>query len=309
MTGSAIAGDSAEGLHVYLTQMGHAPLLSAEDEVTLCAAIEAGVLAAHRLEHPRATDGPVLREELSVLVGIGRQAYHQMIRGNLRLVVSIARRYRSSGVPLVDLVQEGNVGLIRAVERFDFQRGCKFSTYATWWIREAITHGIAEQSRTIRLPVHVHDELRITVRARREEADRLGRPPSSAEVAKASGGERARVERLLRWEAAPISLQTPWGECADLGDGLVDPDVPDPSTLAVRAQLRERLRDVFSHLTQMEREVLARRFGLVGEPRGATKVGQELEIGRERVRAIEAEAMRKIRRSPAAGALAAFLRP
>jgi len=311
MWGSALAetvdvapSEPTEDLAAYLEQISAIPLLTAAEEVALAFDIEAGLLAADRL-HERRHD-PELAADLHMLVLLGERARARMVAANLRLVVSAARHHRGRGVALVDLIQEGNLGLIRAVEKFDYRRGCKFSTYAMWWIRQAITRGAADASRVIRLPVQVMARLNLCLAVRRDLAMRLGRSPTSAEVAAASGLDPEVVDDLLRHDHEPVSLDTTLSAVAQLGDTIVDPEATDPSDRAAGAVMEERLGDALSTLNALERDIVTRRYGFGGAARGAQAVALELGITRDRVRYVEARALRKLRRTPAAAGLRDF---
>ncbi|MDQ7820596.1 MAG: sigma-70 family RNA polymerase sigma factor [Armatimonadota bacterium] len=257
-------------VRLYLSEIGRVPLLTREEEVALARRAAAGDPEARR----------------------------RLIEANLRLVVSVAKKYAGRGMDLMDLVQEGNRGLMRAVEKFDWRRGYKFSTYATWWIRQAITRALADQSRTIRLPVHVIETRNRILRAARALAQRLGHEPTPAELAQAVRIPAARVEEILRAGQELASLDAPTDDEGDshLQDFVADPDSLDPEEIAARASLRQQLEEVLDTLTPRERLVLRRRFGLSGEgPQTLEQVGRELGVTRERVRQIEARALRKLR--------------
>lgn len=295
---------SADQLEAYLRRIAAVPLLSAVEEVSLAFDIEAGVLAAAGLA-AGITDVQ-LAEEMRLLVDIGARARTRMVQSNLRLVVTAARRFRSRGVPLVDLIQEGNLGLMRAVDKFDYQRGCKFSTYAMWWIRQAITRGVAEAARSIRLPVHVMSRLNLCIAVRRELSVQLGRPVTTAEVARASGLDVDAVRDLLRHDHDSISLDAALPGQGELAETVIDPDALDPSDTAADAVMEERLRDALWCLNKLEREIVARRYGFSGAARGAQAVATELNLSRDRVRYVEAQALRKLRTTPAAATLRDF---
>jgi len=297
-------GEPAEDLAAYLEEISAFPLLDAAEEVALAFDIEAGLLAAARLREC-GLDAE-LAADLRALVVLGQRAHSRMVACNLRLVVASARRYRGRGVALVDLIQEGNLGLLRAVEKFDYRRGCKFSTYAMWWIRQALARGVADASRSIRLPVQVMARLNLCLAVRRELSLRLGRSPTSAEVAEVSGLERDVVDDLLRHDNEPVSLDMTLTAVAQLGDTIVDPDAADPSDVAAGAVMEERLRDALSSLDALEREILIRRYGFGGAARGAQAVAVELGLTRDRVRYVEAQALRKLRTAPATAALRNF---
>ncbi len=308
MTAAAVERhDDEDLLGLYLEQIAAVPLLSAAEEVELAVAMEAGVLAAERLGKHDAD--PHLAEELQTLVVLGERARSRMVRANLRLVVASARRLRGHDLPLVDLIQEGNLGLLRAVAKFDYRRGCKFSTYAVWWIRQAMTRGVAASARTIRLPVHVMGRLNLCLAVRRRLSIELGRPPTTDEVAEHSGLTGDEVRELLRHDVEPISLDTPLSVCGDLGDAVVDPDAADPSDFAASVIMQERLRDAVRSLSGLEQAIVLRRFGFCGPALGAQAVANELGLSRDRVRYVESQALRKLRRIPSAAGLRTFWRP
>ncbi|MBA2455531.1 MAG: sigma-70 family RNA polymerase sigma factor [Nocardioidaceae bacterium] len=296
--------DRSDGLRCYLDRIAAVPLLSAAEEVRLAFDVEAGLLALARLD--AGCPDSLLADELRVLALVGHRARGRMVAANLRLVVSAARRYRGRGVPLVDLIQEGNLGLIRAVEKFDYQRGYKFSTYAMWWIRQAITRGLAEASRTIRLPVHVMGRLNLCLAVRRELTVSLGRPPTVDELAHLTGLDSDVVDDLLRHDREPLSLDMAMAHVSQLGETIIDPDATDPSDFAAEAVMEERLRDALSVLSAQEQAILVRRYGFSGAARGTQDVATELGMSRDRVRYVEAQALRKLRSTPAAAGLRDF---
>ncbi len=293
----------------YLREIGKVPLLSAAEAVELARAVEVGLFAEERL----ANGGPVnpaYRSDLMKLVVMGVHAKRRLIEANLRLVVSVAKRYAGRGLPLLDLIQEGNVGLIRAVEKFDYTKGYKFSTYATWWIRQAISRSLADQSRTIRMPVHVVENLNRILRVQRQIAQEHGHQPSLEELAHACGLEVDRVSALLSYSTEPVSLHTPVGTNADneLGDLIEDADLAQPGDFVAQAMLREHLAQVLDSLGEREREVVRLRYGLDdGEARTLEEVGRHFGVTRERVRQIEAKSLAKLRRGPFASALRDYL--
>ncbi|WP_246402432.1 sigma-70 family RNA polymerase sigma factor [Jiangella mangrovi] len=298
----------------YLREIGRIPLLSATDEVRLARAVEAGLLAEDRLTSgpgpgPGPAPGPD-HEALVELVRLGRQAKGALIEANLRLVVSIARRYTRRGLPLLDLIQEGNVGLIRAVERFDHARGFKFSTYATWWIRQAISRALAEQGRTIRLPVHVVDELNRVLRVLRAMSQSQARDPSVEELAAATSLTADRVVELLSYAEEPVSLQLPVGESAEnvFGDFVEDTDELSPEELVAQLLLRDQVEQVLDGLSEREKMVVRLRYGLHdGRTRTLEEVGREFGVTRERVRQIEHRTLTKLRRNEWASELRDYL--
>jgi RNA polymerase sigma factor (sigma-70 family) len=292
-------------VRVYLDGIGRTPLLDAAQEVELSKRIEAGLYAEHLLSHGRAADGSelddALRAELAALVRIGADAKHQMLQANLRLVVSVAKKFSRRGVPFLDIVQEGNLGLIRAVEKFDYTKGYKFSTYAMWWIRQSIGRGLAEQARAVRLPVHVVEELSKLVRAERELSQQLGRRPTNAEIATQTGQTSERVDELRRVSRDPVSLDTPVGDDADtpLSDLVSEwtPSVPAPEEALLRASARADLDRALASLPELESTVLRLRYGLDDMPRGVDETGRLLGLTRPKVRSIEQQALARLRTS------------
>ncbi|WP_431899719.1 sigma-70 family RNA polymerase sigma factor [Nonomuraea sp. bgisy101] len=282
----------ADLLGDYLKEIGRIPLLAAEDEVDLARRVEVGLYAAHLLAH--GDDRP----ELPALVRDGRRARDRLIRANLRLVVSAAKRYAHRGLPLLDVIQEGNLGLIRAVEKFDYKRGYKFSTYGMWWIRQAIERGINDTSRTVRLPVHVAEEVaRLSRIARRLSTD-LGREPAEDELADAAGRTVEQIAGLRRLAQETISLDTPVGENgeASVGDLIADDDIPQVQELAEVRALAAELRGLVRELPVREAFIIRRRYGLAG---GKVLTHQELAdrlgLTRERIRQLERQALRRLR--------------
>jgi RNA polymerase primary sigma factor len=286
----------------YLEDVGRHSLLTAAEEVELAKAYEAGQRAAAELE------GPVpkaRRAALEAAVEAGKAAKCRFIESNLRLVVSIAKRYPTAGLSMLDLIQEGNLGLIRAVEKFDHTRGFKFSTYATWWIRQAITRAIADKARTIRIPVHMVESLYRIRRVQSEFLEANGREPTADEIAEASGLPEGRVREALRVAPDPVSLHEPVGEEGEeLGSFIEDAGVPDPVEAATDGLRQEELWRTFMGLDRREREVLALRFGLLtGDPLTLEDVGRHFGLTRERIRQIEARALSKLRHPAMAGKL------
>jgi RNA polymerase primary sigma factor len=281
----------------YLREIGRVPLLSAAEEVSLARAVEAGLFAEERLA---TADGlsPQPRADLEEIALRGRLAKDRLIESNLRLVVSVAKRYVGRGLPMLDLVQEGNVGLIRAVEKFDYTKGYKFSTYATWWIRQAISRALADQSRTIRMPVHVVETMNKVLRVQRRLMQEMGREPTPMEISKEAGIEQGRVLELLSMAPEPISLHTPVGETEEneLGDLIEDSDVEAPWELVTHQLLREDLDAVLRSLGERERLVVRLRYGLEdGQQHTLEEVGKAFGVTRERVRQIEAKTLAKLR--------------
>ena len=293
---SGLTSDDTVGM--YLREMGRVPLLSAEDETTLAQQMELGDAAALRLEEESEELDVQERERLEDQLRQGEAARNRIIRANTRLVISIAKRYMGQGIQFLDLIQEGNLGLMRAVEKFDYRRGFRFSTYATWWIRQAISRAVAEQSRTIRLPIHMGDKIRKMYRVVRELEQRHERPPSTEEIAAELDTEPRRVEWLMELSRRPVSLEKPVGEEEDgeLGDLLVDQDAEEPDEAAYKSLLKDQLEDVLSTLSPREATVLKLRYGLDdGRAYTLEEVGNKLDVTRERIRQIEAKALRKLR--------------
>ncbi|MEU3016143.1 MULTISPECIES: RNA polymerase sigma factor RpoD [unclassified Nocardiopsis] len=292
-------------VRLYLREIGRVPLLTAREEVDLAKAVEAG-LYAQRL----APDQVRSADELAALVEEGGRAKRRLIEANLRLVVSIAKRYMGRGLLFLDLIQEGNLGLIRAVEKFDHTKGFKFSTYATWWIRQAITRAIADQARTIRIPVHMVETINRLVRVQHQLHQKLGREPSVAEISSAAGCGGERVLEIRRIAREPVSLQAPIGEEeSDFGDFIEDSDAVAPVEAAAFTLLQEQLRILLGGLSERERRIIRLRFGLAdGRPRTLEEVGREFGVTRERIRQIEAKTLAKLRQPARAGTLKDFLR-
>ena len=293
-------GATTDLVRVYLREIGRRKLLTASEEVDLARRVEVGLFAAAKLAEPSPIDTE-RRWELASLALAGERAKDQIIEANLRLVVSVAKRYVGRGVPMLDLVQEGNLGLIRAVEKFDYAKGFKFSTYATWWIRQAISRALADQSRTIRVPIHVADAMNRVLRAQRDLLQQLGRSAKPAEIAEAVGLEKERVIEMLRIAQEPVSLHTPIGEKdgSELADLIEDADAVSLEESAAHAMLPDELAAAMSVLTERERAVMRMRYGLAdGTPHTLEEVGQVFGITRERVRQIEARSLAKLRRAP-----------
>ncbi len=291
---------SADLVRVYLREIGRVALLTAADEVELAKRVEAGVFAAERLAELEASAGvtAALRRDLLAVVGDGERAKQRLIEANLRLVVSIAKRYAGRGLPFLDLIQEGNLGLIRAVEKFDYTRGFKFSTYASWWIRQAVSRAVADQARTIRIPVHMVETVNRILRAQRLLVQSLGRDPTAAEIAAQVDMPASRVEEIKRLAMEPVSLHSPVGEeeGSELGDLIEDSESVPPPDLVSAGMLASHVEAVLTHLGDREREVVRMRYGLTdGEPRTLEEVGRAFGVTRERVRQIEAKSLAKLR--------------
>jgi RNA polymerase primary sigma factor len=291
-------GGGFDPVRMYLKEIGKVPLLTGEQEVSLAKRIEAGVHATDRLEDLSAPLSDEARASLQAVAVDGEIAKKQLTEANLRLVVSIAKRYVGRGMALLDLVQEGNLGLIRAVEKFDYTKGFKFSTYATWWIRQAITRAIADQARTIRIPVHMVETMNKVLRVQRQMLQELGREPTVEEVAAKVELTPDRVRDIQRISLEPVSLETPVGEEDDssLGDFVEDPSAIAPATAAARALLTEAIEEALEELNDRERAVVRLRFGLDdGQVRTLEEVGKEFGVTRERIRQIESKTLAKLR--------------
>ena len=306
-------GASADLVRAYLNGIGRTKLLTAEQEVELAKRIEAGLFAEEQLrrsdEEGVALD-PQYRADLRTVVFEGRAAKNHLLEANLRLVVSIAKRYTGRGLAFLDLIQEGNLGLIRAVEKFDYTKGYKFSTYATWWIRQAITRAMADQARTIRIPVHMVEQVNRMVRVRRELSVSLGREPTVSEVAKALEIPEFQVIELISYDREPVSLDQAVGEDGEsaLGDfvAAVDPRT-EPGDAATNGELRNEVRIVLATLSQREQAVIRLRFGLDdGRQRTLDEVGREFGLSRERIRQIEKVTLLKLRDLERANRLEAY---
>ena len=295
-------------VRMYLKEIGKVPLLSADEEIELAQNMEDGAVATEkinvlkgRLDGASEEEKAEIKEEIKTLqrdVYKGADAKKRLAEANLRLVVSIAKRYVGRGMLFLDLIQEGNLGLIKAVEKFDYKKGYKFSTYATWWIRQAITRAIADQARTIRIPVHMVETINKLIRVSRQLLQELGREPSPEEIAKEMNMPVERVREILKISQEPVSLETPIGEEEDshLGDFIKDDNVPVPADAAAFTLLKEQLEEVLGTLTEREQKVLTLRFGLEdGRARTLEEVGKEFNVTRERIRQIEAKALRKLR--------------
>lgn len=296
-------------VRMYLKEIGKVPLLSAGEEIELAQKMEAGSVAVEKIpllkERLAETGDEQEKEEIQAEIKAlqldadrGSDAKKRLAEANLRLVVSIAKRYVGRGMLFLDLIQEGNLGLIKAVEKFDYRKGYKFSTYATWWIRQAITRAIADQARTIRIPVHMVETINKLIRVSRQLLQELGREPTPEEIAEEMKMPVERVREILKISQEPVSLETPIGEEEDshLGDFIKDDNVPVPADAATFTLLKEQLEEVLGTLTEREQKVLTLRFGLEdGRARTLEEVGKEFNVTRERIRQIEAKALRKLR--------------
>ena len=288
-------------VRMYLKEIGKVPLLTADEEIHLATAMSAGNAAKERMAAAEKEGEVIPEEELAALkkdVKQGEKAKQKLAEANLRLVVSIAKRYVGRGMLFLDLIQEGNLGLIKAVDKFDYTKGYKFSTYATWWIRQAITRAIADQARTIRIPVHMVETINKLVRVSRQLVQELGRDPLPEEIAKELNIPVDKVGEIMKIAQEPVSLETPIGEEEDshLGDFIQDDDAPAPSDAATFTLLKEQLVEVLGTLTPREEKVLRLRFGLDdGRARTLEEVGKKFNVTRERIRQIEAKALRKLR--------------
>jgi RNA polymerase primary sigma factor len=301
--------DSDNLLSLYLKEVGRIPLVTPAREVELARRIERGRLAERRL-----AQGDLSLEErcrLEEIVAEGRAAQEHLILVNTRLVISVAKKYTGRGLPLLDLIQEGNIGLIRAVKKFDWRRGHKFSTYATWWIRQAVTRAIADQSRTIRVPIHMGDQINKLLRLQQQLAQELGREPTPEELAEAMGIPRARAEQLLQMARQPLSLETPTDDEEEsvLGDFIEDRGTASPAEAVGQQMLQEILHEALATLSPREARILQLRYGLAdGRSYTLEEVGRKLGVTRERVRQIEAQALARLRHPTYAHKLREFLR-
>ena len=290
--------DEEDLVRLYLTDIGQYPLLTKEGEVELAKKIEEGLKAEEKTKANSAKLTPTEIRKLKAIIRRGSKAERTFVQSNLRLVVSIAKKYQASGLPLLDLIQEGNLGLMHAVEKFDWRKGFKFSTYATWWIRQAITRGIANTGRTIRLPVHAGDTLARLQKARSRLEIKFGRQATLAELSAEVEMPEDKVTEALRFAAEPLSLSEPLREDGDaeLGDVVEDRSAESPFETAATALLPEEISRLLAPLDEREREILKLRFGLDrGEPRTLEEVGEHFDLTRERIRQIEARAMSKLR--------------
>jgi RNA polymerase primary sigma factor len=301
-------------VRVYLTDIGRVALLTAEQEVELAKRIEAGLYAQEKIRQADAKEIakiPVkLRRDLQAIAADGARARNHLLEANLRLVVSLAKRYQGKGLTLLDLIQEGNIGLVRAVEKFDYTKGYKFSTYATWWIRQALQRAIADQGRTIRVPVHMVEQINKALRVKRDLATEYGREPTFGEIGVVLEMTAERVEEILGYGRETLSLETPVGDdgTATFGEFIEDMDAPVAADVVDFGLLQDRLRSVLSTLPERSAVVMRMRFGLDdGRSRTLDEVGKELGLTRERIRQIERDTLRELRRSDKAATLKAWL--
>ena len=304
---------TGDPVRMYLKEIGRVQLLTGPQEIDLAMKIEAGVDAAAQLDAAEEQGIELDRREkrrLSRIEAVGIDAKQQLIEANLRLVVSIAKRYVGRGMLFLDLIQEGNLGLIRAVEKFDYKKGFKFSTYATWWIRQAITRAIADQARTIRIPVHMVETINKLVRVQRQLLQELGHEPSAEEIAERMDMTPERVLEIQKISQEPVSLETPIGEEEDsqLGDFIEDDAAVAPPDAASYVLMREKLNEVLDELADRERKVISLRFGLEdGHPHTLEEVGREFGVTRERIRQIESKTLAKLRHPSRSSSLKGFL--
>ena len=303
-------GTATDLVRVYLREIGRVRLLTAADEVELARQVEAGVFARERLEREGVALPDGVRCDLEAVVAAGVAAKQRLVEANLRLVVSIAKRYAGRGLPLLDLVQEGNLGLIRAVEKFDYTRGFKFSTYASWWIRQAVSRAVADQGRTIRIPVHMVETVNRVLRTQRSLMQALGREPTPAEVAEVVDLPAERVIELRRLALEPVSLHLPVGEDdgSELGDLIEDSETASPAEQVSAGMLAGDVETLLAHLNERERNVVRMRYGLLdGRPRTLEEVGRAMGVTRERVRQIEAKSLSKLRHPKLSASLRDYL--
>jgi RNA polymerase primary sigma factor len=306
-TDNSVASDDTVGL--YLKEMSHVPLLSVEEEFDLAVRIEKARKARQKLEVTGA-GSLTLRRKVEPILADGQEARESLIKANTRLVVSIAKRYMGNGVPFLDLIQEGNLGLMKAVEKYDHHRGFRFSTYATWWIRQTITRAIADQARVIRVPVHMVDRIRQLYKAQRDLEQKLSRQPTMEEIAEAMGMPVYKVQWILKVSWRPLSLESPVGDDdeAELGQFIEDDISPTPMQSAYQSMLKEKLAEVLSDLAPREAQVLRLRFGLNdGNEYTLEEVGQKFGLTRERIRQIEGKALRQLRHPRRARELKEYL--
>ena len=303
-------GGTADAVRMYLREIGQVDLLTTEDERRLAQLIEEGKIAAARIDEDGASLDTGEERMLMRAVSRGERAKSELTQANLRLVVSIAKRYSGRGMQLLDLIQEGNLGLMRAVDKFDYTKGFKFSTYATWWIRQAITRSIADQARTIRIPVHMVEHMNRVTRAKRQMHQELEREPTVEEIAVRVQLEPDRVRELLRISQDPLSLDSPVGEEdeSNLGDFIEDSSVDSPADAATRMMLHDAVGEVLGELSEREQEIVRLRFGLDGgRAKTLEEVGQEFGVTRERIRQIEAKTLAKLRHPQRSERLREFL--
>jgi RNA polymerase primary sigma factor len=306
----AVAGATSDPVKDYLKQIGKVPLLNAEQEVELAKRIEAGLFAEEKLAEGRATLRPDARGDLEWIADDGRRAKDHLLEANLRLVVSLAKRYTGRGMLFLDLIQEGNLGLIRAVEKFDYTKGYKFSTYATWWIRQAITRAMADQARTIRIPVHMVEVINKLARVQRQMLQDLGREPTPEELAAELDMTPEKVIEVQKYGREPISLHTPLGEDGDseFGDLIEDSEAIQPGEAVSFTLLQEQLHSVLDTLSEREAGVVSMRFGLTdGQPKTLEQIGKVYGVTRERIRQIESKAMSKLRHPSRSNVLLDYL--
>ena len=303
--------DTDDVVGLYLKEAGRVPLLTANEEVALAKRMETGQLAAEQLRDLRNGLTPDMRLELEALVEDGEAAQEYLVRANSRLVISVAKKYIGRGVHFLDLIQEGNIGLIRAARKFEYQRGHKFSTYATWWIRQAVSRAVADQGRTIRVPVHMGDQINRLRRVSTQLTQELGREPSTNELAEALETTPDKIDTLIEISRRPISLETPIEEDADseFGDFIEDKSSPQPAEVVTHNLLREHLEQVLARLPEREAHILQLRYGLLdGETHTLEEVGRKIGVTRERVRQLEAQALNRLRHSSAHQLLRDYLR-
>ncbi len=294
----AVAGATSDPVKDYLKQIGKVPLLNAEQEVELAKRIEAGLFAEEKLAESTSALRPETRLDLEWIADDGRRAKNHLLEANLRLVVSLAKRYTGRGMLFLDLIQEGNLGLIRAVEKFDYTKGYKFSTYATWWIRQAITRAMADQARTIRIPVHMVEVINKLARVQRQMLQDLGREPTPEELAAELDMTPEKVIEVQKYGREPISLHTPLGEDGDseFGDLIEDSEAIQPGEAVSFTLLQEQLHSVLDTLSEREAGVVSMRFGLTdGQPKTLDEIGKVYGVTRERIRQIESKTMSKLR--------------
>jgi RNA polymerase primary sigma factor len=302
--------DEEDLVRLYLTDIGQYPLLTKDDEVRLAQAIEAGVAARTEIEELGRSVSPAKRRELRKQLREGEDAERTFVQSNLRLVVSIAKKYQASGLPLLDLIQEGNLGLMHAVEKFDWRKGFKFSTYATWWIRQAITRSIADQARTIRIPVHMIETINKMNRISRQILQETGLEPDPATLAEKMEMPEDKIRKIMKISKEPISMETPIGDDEDshLGDFIEDQSTLSPAESALYSSLQLVTQEILDSLTPREAKVLRMRFGIeMNTDHTLEEVGKQFDVTRERIRQIEAKALRKLRHPSRSERLRSFL--